>query len=144
MSKKRFIGTRINAYIRVNGALYRIRELGIEGVILEGKIHKLVEGRAKRATLIVPLDGQNQLEIKGIKLVCGYRENETVCYFRELSESQNEAIKILLRECNWKRLIPSEKTFMNYTKETRTRELLLSFIEEEQRRKIKLYPTQPL
>ncbi|TCK06675.1 SPOR domain-containing protein [Phorcysia thermohydrogeniphila] len=138
MGEERFQGTRINAYIRVDDGQYRVRELGIEGVILEGRIPALVEGKSKRVTLTVPFDGQNQLEIKGLKLVCSYGNGETVCYFRELSKSQNEAIKMLLRECNWKRLVPSEKEFMNYTKEERTRELLLSFIEEERKKKLRL------
>jgi len=139
MGEERFQGTHIHAYLKVGSSQYRVKELGIEGVILEGKALALVEGKPKKVTLVVPFDGKNQIEVRGLKLVCGYGKEETVCYFRRLSKSQKEIIQVILRECNWKRLVPSEKEFMNYTKEPRTRELLLSIVEREQKKRLKLF-----
>ena len=115
----------IPAYLKVGNKRLKVLKWGAPGLIVENS--PLLEGKEEIvADFIFPYDAYNELIIPDIKLKCQTEDGKLFCRFGELSDEQQDALKFIIREYLWRRIISIPSEFMNYTQDNVVRRELLA------------------
>ena len=115
----------IPAYLKVGNKRLKVLKWGTPGLIVENS--PLLEGKEEIvADFIFPYDAYNELIIPDIKLKCQTEDGKLFCRFGELSDEQQDALKFIIREYLWRRIISIPSKFMNYTQDNVVRRELLA------------------
>ena len=115
----------IPAYLQVGDVRLKVVKWGISGAVVEPS--PLLElSELKKADFIFPYDAYNELVIPNLKIECFPENGKLFCAFKKLSKDQEEALKYLIREHLWGRIVSIPGELMNYTQEEKIRRELLS------------------